>query len=217
MCQASASVAKQPRNMMNRRQFSIAILLIVVALFALPVFFAPKPPVRGEPGLTLIPPHGEIAAFELRDQNNQVFDLARLRGKWSLLFFGYTHCPDICPLTLGTLKQVHQLLGEDNKDLQYVFVTVDPERDTPEIMRSYVGYFHPDFLGVSGPHSELDKLTKALGVYYHLGKVSSAGNYEVDHSAAVFLVDPQARLRGLFSAPQDAGHMAANLRRREKF
>jgi protein SCO1/2 len=119
-------------------------------------------------------------------------------------------------MTLGTLKQVHQLLGERNKNIQYVFVTVDPERDTPEVLGSYTGYFHADFIGIGGPHSELDKLAKGLGVYYRLGK-NNAGDYEVDHSAAVFLVDPQARLRGLFSAPQNAQNMAANLSRLEKF
>lgn len=200
---------------MNRRQFSIIVLLIVVALFALPIFFAPKPSATIEPGLTLIPPRSELPAFQLRDQHEHLFDVARLRGKWSLLFFGYTHCPDVCPMTLATLKQVHQLLGEDNKNIQYVFVTVDPERDTPELLGSYTGYFSADFLGISGPHSELDKLTHALGVHYRVDK-NAAGNYQVDHSAAVFLVDPQARMRGLFSSPQNAQNMAANLRRLEK-
>jgi protein SCO1/2 len=200
---------------MNRRKFSIIILLIVVALFAVPIFFAPKPSATLEPGLTLIPPRGEIPAFELRDQHNQVFDVTRLHGKWSLLFFGYTHCPDICPMTLATLKQVHQLLGDKNKDIQYVFITVDPGRDTPELMGGYVDYFHADFLGISGPPGELDKLTHALGVYYRLAQ-DAKGNYQVDHSAAVFLVDPQARQRGLFASPQNAQHMAANLRRLEK-
>lgn len=201
---------------MNRRQFSIIILLIIVGLFALPIFFAPKPTTTTAAGMTLIPPRGEIAAFELRDQHDQVFDLARLHGKWSLLFFGYTHCPDICPTTLATLKQVHQLLGEQNKIIQYVFVSVDPARDTPEVMERYTRYFDPDFLGISGPPSELDKLTQALGAYYHVDK-NTAGDYLVDHSAAVFLVDPQARMRGLFSAPQNAQQMAANLRHLEKF
>ena len=117
-------------------------------------------------------------------------------------------------MTLATLKQVHQLLGDKNKNIQYVFVSVDPERDTPALLGSYTAYFHTDFLGVSGAPAELDKLTKSLGVYYHLGE-NTAGNYQVDHSAAVFLVDPQARLRGLFSSPQNAQHMAANLSRLE--
>ena len=201
---------------MNRRQFSIIVLLIVVTLFAVPIFYAPKPSAPSEPGLTLIPPRGELPAFELRDQHNQVFDVARLRGKWSLLFFGYTHCPDVCPMTLATLKQVHQLLGDKNKNIQYAFVTVDPERDTAELLGSYTGYFHADFLGVRGALSELDKLTHALGVYYRVDK-NAAGDLQVDHSAAVFLVDPQARLRGLFASPQNAQHMAANLSRLEKF
>ena len=201
---------------MNRRLFSIVVLLIVVALFAVPIFFAPEPSAPGQPGMTLLPAQGELPAFALRDQHNQAFDVARLRGKWSLLFFGFTRCPDICPTTLATLKQVHQLLGEKNKDIQYVFITVDPERDTPELLGGYVDYFNPDFLGVSGPASELDKLTQALGVYYRLGP-NTTGDYQVDHSAAVFLVDPQARLRALFSSPQNAQHMAANLGRLEKF
>ena len=199
---------------MNKRYFSIAVLLIVVLMFAVPKFFRSEAPTPGAPGMTLLPPRAPLVAFELRDQRDQVFDTARLRGKWSLLFFGYTHCPDICPITLGTLKQVHQLLGDKNKNIQYIFVAVDPERDTPTLLANYTGYFHPDFLGLSGPHSELDKLTKALGVNYRLGK-NDTGDYQVDHSAAVFLVDPQVRLRGVFSAPQNAQNMAANLSRLE--
>lgn len=201
---------------MTRRQFSILVLLAVILLFAVPAFFMPKSPAPALPGLTLMPPRDELPAFELRDQHNQPFNLGRLHGKWTLLFFGYTRCPDICPMTLATLKQAHQLLGDKNKNIQYVFVTVDPERDTPELLGNYTGYFHADFLGVSGPREELDRLTHALGVYYRLGQ-DARGNYQVDHSAAVFLVDPQARLRGLFGAPQNAQHMAANLRRLEKF
>jgi protein SCO1 len=214
MCQSSLIHHPPPLKVMNKRYFSIAVLLIVVLLFAVPIFFRPEAPAPGAPGMTLLPPRAPLAAFELRDQHDQVFDVARLRGKWSLLFFGYIRCPDICPMTLGTLKQVHQLLGDKNTNIQYVFVSVDPERDTPALLGDYTGYFHADFLGVSGPTSELDKLTKALGVYYRPGK-SAAGGYQVDHSAAVFLVDPQARLRGLFSAPQNAQNMAANLSRLE--
>lgn len=214
MCQSLGTLTQPPLNFMNKRYFSIAVLLIVVLMFAVPIFFRSEAPAPGAPGMTLLPPRAPLAAFELRDQRDQVFDVARLRGKWSLLFFGYTHCPDICPITLGTLKQVHQLLGDKNKNIQYVFVSVDPERDTPALLADYTGYFHADFLGLSGPPSELDKLTKSLGVYYRLGK-NDAGSYQVDHSAAVFLVDPQARLRGLFSAPQNARNMAANLGRLE--
>ena len=198
-------------KLMNQRQFSLSVLLAVILLFMVTVFFLPKPALD-KTGMTLISRNEEISKFELRDQHQQVFDPARLRGKWSLLFFGYTHCPDICPTAMATLKQVHARMGLNNRNTQYVFVSLDPERDTPAVLEKYTGYFNREFLGVSGGHSELGALTKSLGVYYQRGATAAGADYAVDHSAAIFLIDPQARLRALFSAPQDAERMAQQLR-----
>ena len=196
---------------MNQRQFSLSVLLAVILLFMVTAFFLPKPALD-KTGMTLIARSDEIGAFELRDANQQVFDSARLHGKWSLLFFGYTHCPDICPTAMTTLKQVHARMGLHNKNTQYVFVSLDPERDTPAVLEKYTGYFDPEFIGVSGKHSELARLTKSLGVYYQRSASAAGADYAVDHSAAIFLIDPQARLHALFSAPQDAERMAQQLR-----
>ena len=196
---------------MNQRQFSLSVLLAVILLIMVTAFFWPKPALD-KTGMTLIARSDAIAAFELRDQQQQVFDPARLRGKWSLLFFGYTHCPDICPTAMATLKQVHARMGVHNKNTQYVFVSLDPERDTPAVLQTYTGYFQREFLGVSGGHDELGKITRSLGVYYRRAAAAAGANYAVDHSSAIFLIDPQARLHALFSAPQDAERMAQQLR-----
>lgn len=196
---------------MNQRQFSLSLLLAVILLFMVSAFFLPKPALD-ETGMTLVARDDEIGAFELRDQRQQVFDSARLRGKWSLLFFGYTQCPDICPTAMATLAQVHARMGEHNNNTQYVLVSLDPERDTPAVLEKYVGHFNREFLGVSGARGELDKLTKSLGVYHQRGAATADAGYAVDHSAAIFLIDPQLRLRALFSAPQDAARMARQLR-----
>ena len=196
---------------MNQRQFSLSVLLAVILLFMVTAFFLHKPALD-KTGMTFIARSDAISPFELRDQHQQVFDLARLRGKWSLLFFCYTHCPDICPTAMATLKQVHAHMGMRNKNTQYVFVSLDPERDTPAVLEKYTGYFNQEFLGISGTHSELARLTQSLGVYYRRATAAAGTDYTLDHSAAIFLLDPQARLHALFSAPQDAQRMAQQLR-----
>ena len=201
---------------MNQRQFSLSVLVAVILLFMVAAFFLSKPALD-KTGMTLIARSDAISPFELRDQHQQVFDLARLRGKWSLLFFGYTHCPDICPTAMTTLKQVHARMGVHNKNTQYVFVSLDPERDTPAVLGKYTGYFSQEFLGISGAHGELNRLTQSLGVYYRRATAATGTDYAVDHSAAIFLLDPQARLHALFSAPQDAERMAQQLRSLENF
>ena len=153
------------------------------------------------PGLIeglLWPPARQLGAFALSDHRGQSFDPQRLSGKWSLLFFGFTHCPDVCPNTLQLLKSVAPQLPADT---QVVFVSVDPERDTPEQLADYVTYFHPDFIGVTGTQEAVNALTAQLGVVHMRSADGDAGNYTVDHSASIFLVDPALRLVGLFSPP----------------
>jgi protein SCO1/2 len=190
-------------------------------------------------GMAVFDPPTPLPAFQLHDQHERVFDPERLRGRWSFVFFGYTHCPDICPTTLVVLREVQRLAGGADQGIQYVLVSVDPARDTAAVLRQYVAYFHPEFVGATGPDSELQRLTRALGAYYSRepatapGEVpdarvpretgsseaalapppSSPGSYEVAHSAAIFLIDPQVRLRALFAGPHDAARMADGFRR----
>lgn len=174
--------------------------------------FRESAPTASDAGLTILEPASSLPEFRLHDQNNQVFDRARLQGKWSYVFFGYTHCPDICPTTLVVLRDVQKSAGGNQQDIQYIFISVDPDRDNTATLKSYVKYFHPEFIGATGGQSELMRLTRGLGAYYEVGEVKNSA-YEVHHSAAIFLIDPEARLRALFSAPHDAARLVQGLQR----
>lgn len=162
-------------------------------------------------GLTVLEP-AALPDFRLHDQNNVVFDRTRLQGKWSYVFFGYTHCPDICPTTLVVMRDARKLTGGGEQGIQYIFVSVDSARDKAATLKSYLSYFHPEFIGVTGGQDELMHLTRALGAYFENGKARN-GSYEVHHSAAVFLIDSEARLRALFAGPHDAARLAQGLQR----
>lgn len=172
-------------------------------------------PQSSDATLLVLPEPRVIADFALTDDGGNAFSLDDLRGQWSLLFFGFTHCPDVCPTALYQLKQVHEKLGEKNgseaPDHRVLFVSVDPERDTPEKLGDYVRYFHPDFTGVTGPHEQLQPLTMQMGIAYRIEPHEDGAPYEVNHSASVQLINPQGQLHGVFPAPHDAGKMAREL------
>ena len=121
--------------------------------------------------------------------------LADFRGKLVVLFFGYTHCPDICPTTLADMAAVMKKLGPDAARVQVLFVTVDPERDTPELMAKYVPAFDPRFLGLYGDADALARTAKEFKILYQKQPGSTPGSYTMDHSAGTFVFDPQGRLR----------------------
>ncbi len=144
--------------------------------------------------------------FSLNDQHGQPFRLSDQRGKVVLLFFGYASCPDVCPTTLGDWKQVHARLGEDADRVRFVFITVDPERDTPERLKQHLALFHPDFIGLTGSLEELEPVYQAYGVYYEKVEApESALGYLVNHTSSDFVIDPQGnwRLRHSFGTPID--------------
>jgi protein SCO1/2 len=167
--------------------------------------------------LVVLPESREIPEFTLTDQYGKPFELEQLRGAWSLLFFGFTHCPDVCPNTLFELQNMRATLLEDDGELadrfQVVFVSVDPERDSTEKLREYVAYFDPSFIGVTGPDEEMLPLTRKLGIAYRIDE-HEAGEavYNVDHSASILLIDPDGRLHGVFPAPHQAALLAEDLR-----
>ena len=188
---------------------SLATGLLVCGLVALATMMGvlvakhqqpdPPPVIAG----LLWPQPKTLSSFTLIDQENNIFTLADLHGKWSLLFFGFTHCPGPCPTTLAVMKQVREEL-EQVQDLQFVFVTVDPARDTSARIKQYLASFHPEFIGLGGSTERLSALTEQIGLAYFLDQTESKENYLVDHSASLFLVDPQGRLVGIFSAPHEA-------------
>ena len=163
---------------------------------------------------TLLPSPKALAPFSLTDHHGAPFTLDALRGRWSLLAFGYTSCPDICPTALANLARVRQLLTAEDPGTPYrtVFVSVDPERDTTARLADYVPYFDPSFIGATGTPAELAGLARQLGIHYERVEApDSALGYLVDHSAAVLLINPRGEYRAVFGAPHDPRLMAADI------
>lgn len=154
------------------------------------------------PGL-LWPEPKSLGPFTTVDHENNPFTLADLRGKWSLLFFGFTHCPDICPATLAVMDKAHSRLDRPG-DVQFVLVTVDPDRDTSERLEQYLSSFNPEFIGLGGSTEQIAGLTGQVGLPYFRDKTQNEENYLINHGGSLFLVDPLGRLAGIFSAPHDA-------------
>ena len=156
---------------------------------------------------TVMPTPLPLPEFQLQDQSGKQFDRQSLRGGWSLVFFGFTHCPDICPATLQQLaiargKVMAAGNGQENSFPQIILISVDPERDSVEIMREYVGHFAADIKGVTGDIEELKKLTAVLGIFFEKS-TDNGEDYNVAHSAVVLLINPDAEFHALFSAPHD--------------
>ncbi len=147
----------------------------------------------------VLPAPTPLPDFTLQDSAGGAVTRDTFRGRWNLLFFGFTHCPDVCPATLQVLSaaRAEMLAGGQRPLPRIVLVSVDPERDTPELMSQYVDYFGDDNLGVTGSLEETRKLASALGIYFQKQPVDD-GNYTVDHSAAVLLVNPDAEFQALF-------------------
>ena len=147
-----------------------------------------------------------LAPIHLLDHKSAPFTLDQLRGKWSLVFFGFTSCPDICPTTLDVLARVHEnLISHEQYKAkgQIVFISVDPERDSPERLSEYVKYFHEDFIGVTASEEELKALTAKIGVLF-MKVPQGSGEYSVDHSAGVFIIDPVLRMVSVVTPPHSA-------------
>jgi len=136
-----------------------------------------------------------------------------LDGRVGLLFFGYTVCPDVCPMTLSKLTQVYSALGRDGERVVTVFISLDPERDSPEQIREYLSFYGVNAVGATGTREELDALVARYGSSYTLETVDSAMEYLVSHSSYVYLLDPEGRVRHLFSHLDDAATIEAGVRR----
>ncbi|HJN52406.1 MAG: SCO family protein [Pseudomonadales bacterium] len=153
-----------------------------------------------------------LTAFTLLDFDNNAFGIDRLKGKWTFVFFGYTFCPDICPVTLANLASTFRRLEAESipvADVQSLFVSVDPERDTPEVLRQYVPYFSADFMAATGNKSQLDSFTRQLGAVYYREPAETGQGYHVSHNSSVFLIDPQARLYARLAVPHVPEEMAS--------
>lgn len=150
--------------------------------------------------------------FQLTDHNGKVRTLADFKGKAVVMFFGYTHCPDVCPTTMTDVAQALNLLGNDADRVQVLFVTVDPERDTQALLAKYVPAFNPGFLGLYGDEAATAKVAKDFRVFYQKHQGKSSQSYDVDHTAGTYVFDPSGKLRLFMSYGQGAEVIAQDLR-----
>ena len=168
------------------------------------------------------PPSGGLATATLVNDAEPLpgFSFARvgspltnadLMGHWTLMFFGYTYCPDICPTSLATAKEMQdQLRSKGLTPPEVIFVSVDSARDTPERLQTFVGFFDPAFVGATGSDDALAPLVKNLGVHYQRVNGPDPDHYSIDHSAVIYLIDPHGRLKAIFSWPHDPAAMATD-------
>jgi protein SCO1/2 len=163
---------------------------------------------------TVFPVARPLPAFQLSDQQSRPYGPERLKGRWNLVFFGFTNCPDVCPTTLATLAAARRELAglPLTQQPDVVLVSVDPGRDTPQRLAEYVAFFDPSFTGVTGDPAQIASLSEALGVAVILGAADAQGQYTVDHSATVFLVNPDGAVAAIFSTPHTPDGIAHDYR-----
>jgi protein SCO1/2 len=150
--------------------------------------------------------------FDLIDQNGKAFTDADLKGKWQLVFFGYTHCPDVCPTALNDLSLALDQLGAKEKEVGIVFISVDPERDTPAVLKSYVESFGGPIEALTGPPAAVAKAAQNYRVFY-AKHPRADGGYDMDHSALIYIMDPQGRFTATFTPDDTPDTMAARLKK----
>ncbi|MGX4729643.1 SCO family protein [Pseudomonas corrugata] len=204
---------------MTRTQKTVFILVAVIALIlGLTVNKVLSGKGEGDPtglidaGIILLPQARTLPDVKMTDQDGQPVAVDGLKGKWSLLFFGYTFCPDICPTTLAQLRQIKSELPKEAVDkLQIVLVSVDPNRDTPKQLKQYLGYFDPQFIGLTASSIEdLQKLANAVSIPF-IPADTSKPNYTVDHSGNLAVIGPDGHQRGFIRAPLNNQKLVAQL------
>ena len=149
--------------------------------------------------------------FELATSQGQKVSLKDFEGKLVILYFGYTFCPDVCPATLSELRVAMEILTKDAKDVQVIMVSVDPERDTPELLAEYMTHFHPSFLGVTGTSKEIAQVAALYGIFYEAHEGTAATGYLVDHTATVMVIDQDGYLKLVFPFGTPAEDIAEDL------
>ena len=150
--------------------------------------------------------------FALTDASGQTVTDASFRGKWMLVYFGYTHCPDACPTALSDIAAALDKLGPGAKDVVPVFITVDPERDTGQVMKDYATAFGPEFVGLTGSQAAISNAEKEYRVYAAKHPIGAAGDYEMDHSSIIYVMDPKGRFVANFTQETDPAKMAETLK-----
>jgi protein SCO1/2 len=203
---------------MTRTHTTVFVLVAIVALvLGLTVNKVLTSKGQGDPtvlldaGIVLLPQSRSLPELELTNQDGQTVVADQLKDQWSVLFFGYTFCPDICPATLAQLRQLQgQLPAETLSKLRIVLVTVDPNRDTPEQLKKYLDYFDAGFIGLTAEEATIQKLANAVSIPF-IPADTSKENYTVDHSGNLVLIGPDGTQRGFIRAPINNAKLAAQL------
>ena len=191
-----------------RRWIAVALAAAALGLAGCDKLAGPKSPFSG-----IDVTGGEMGgALRLHDHDGRARSLADFRGKVVVVLFGFTHCPDVCPTQLADMAKAVRQLGDREREVQVLFVTVDPKRDTAELMRQYVPAFHPAFIGLRGSEAETAVVTKEFKVYANERAGKTPETYTVDHSAQMFVFDRQGRVRLLLPPAMASAAIASDLR-----
>lgn len=200
-----------------KRNFPIGTLvlfaiLVSVVLIAITVMNNIVPKIPQELTGVLRPAPRPLQPFVFKEQTGKLYTQADLEGKWTFLFFGYTYCPDICPTTLTVLSSLTKHLRsqpESSKDVQVVFVSVDPQRDKPEILEKYLSYFHNDFIGITAGQEKTRAFADQFGAMFFKEQDTGPDNYLMAHASSIYLVSPRVEIVASFSPPHDPGTIAS--------
>ncbi|MDH5484868.1 MAG: SCO family protein [Gammaproteobacteria bacterium] len=200
----------QPKKA-NRIFLALLAITVFIALFFIANRKPQTPDVPAQLLAVMRPVAVELRPFTLIDHNSRPFTLDQLKDRDSLLFFGYTSCPDICPTTLTTLNLLMNKLKQESEAVtlpQIVFVSVDSQRDKPEKLASYTRYFNKDFISITGDKSSIDEFTRQFSAAYFIENSTAADNYQISHTSSIFMINHEAKLIAAFSLPHDVDTLA---------
>lgn len=209
----TAPSAVQPKTFWQNKMLRFALLGLGIGIGLGALFLAIRPlfgPTEWH-GM-VIQSNQPVTNFTLTSSDGEPVSLIDFRGKVVMLYFGYTFCPDVCPATMIELSDAMEILGSRSEDVQVVMVTLDPERDTPEVMRNYVAHFNDSFMGLTGTPEELIAVTAPMGIFYERHEGSSASGYLIDHTATVAVLDKEGKLRLVYPFGITGAEMAADLK-----
>lgn len=194
--------------------FIVAVIVAILVGLGIGYWTFGHPRAAPKTTALLLRPPKPLPAFNLVDDRGTLFTKASLGGHWNLLYFGYTHCTDVCPTTLADLNQMAGELADlpAAEQPHVYFISLDPKRDTPALLKRYVQHFNPAFTAVTGTVTELRALTAPLGVAFSYDPPDQSGNYAVDHSAVIFLINPESEETAIYTPPMISERMAADYR-----
>ena len=191
----------------------LGFMALILALF-LSRFYTPRELTLDEYktlGAYFIDPPRQLAKFQLKDDSGDIFLPDQFKDKWNILFFGFTYCPDICPLTMKQMSDVKQSLGENSEKIRFFLVSVDPDRDKPENLRTYLDNFDTEFKGLTGEIDQIYRFSTQVNAPFFPVVNNPDPNYTVDHSGSLVLISPEANYAGFFRAPHDTNKITKAL------